>query len=132
MPGIAGIIDKTFNDECERPVKCMTSSMQYEFFYKSGTYCAREMGIYVGWVARENSFAAEQPFVNEREDIALLFSGECFVDSERRSALRQKGHQLGQKVASWPVHLYEEEGDHFFERLNGLFSGLLIDKRQKR
>ena len=30
------------------------------------------------------------------------------------------------------VHLYEEEGDKFLEKLNGLFSGLLIDKRQKR
>jgi len=59
----------------------------------------------------------------------LLFSGECFVDPETRTELRQKGHELGQAAGSWLVHLYEEEGDCFFEKLNGLFSGLLIDKR---
>jgi asparagine synthase (glutamine-hydrolysing) len=52
------------------------------------------------------------------------------VDPETRSGLRQKGHQLGRAAGDWLVHLYEEEGDRFFEKLNGLFSGLLIDTRQ--
>jgi asparagine synthase (glutamine-hydrolysing) len=60
----------------------------------------------------------------------LLFSGECFADAEMRTGLRQKGHELGQAADSWPVHFYEEEGYRFFEKLNGLFSGLLIDRRQ--
>jgi asparagine synthase (glutamine-hydrolysing) len=83
-------------------------------------------------VAHENSFGAEQPFFNERGDVVLLLSGECFVDQETRAGLRQKGHELGQAAGSWLVHLYEEEGDRFFEKLNGLFSGLLIDKRQAK
>ena len=104
--------------------------MEHESFYDSGMYSVPEMGIYAGWVAHENSFAAGQPFFNERRDVVLLFSGECFVDPETRTGLRQKGHELGQAAGSWLVHLYEEEGDRFFEKLNGLFSGLLIDKRQ--
>ena len=47
-------------------------------------------------------------------------------------SLRQKGHRLEKNKGDWLVHLYEEEGDLFFEKLNGLFSGLLIDKRQKK
>ena len=54
------------------------------------------------------------------------------MDPETRTGLRQKGHELGQTAGSWLVHLYEEEGDRFFEKLNGLFSGLLIDKRQAK
>jgi asparagine synthase (glutamine-hydrolysing) len=108
----------------------MASSMEHESFYDSGMYSVPEMGIYAAWVAHENSFGTGQPFFNEQRDIALLFSGECFVDSETRTGLRQKGHELGQAAGSWLVHLYEEEGDRFFEKLNGLFSGLLIDKRQ--
>jgi len=106
--------------------------MEYESFYDSGIYSVSEMGLYAGWVGREKSFAASQPFFNERKDIALLFSGECFVDPEMRIELRQKGHQFGQAVGSWLVHFYEEEGDRFFERLNGLFSGLLVDKQQSK
>jgi asparagine synthase (glutamine-hydrolysing) len=47
------------------------------------------------------------------------------------SGLRQRGHTFETSGANWLVHFYEEEGDRFFEKLNGLFSGLLIDKRRK-
>jgi asparagine synthase (glutamine-hydrolysing) len=104
--------------------------MEHESFFDSGLYCVPEMGIYAGWVAHENSLAAGQPFFNEQRDVVLLLSGECFVDREMRAYLRQKAHEPGRAVGSWLVHLYEEEGDRFFEKLNGLFSGLLIDKRQ--
>ena len=106
--------------------------MKHEPFYTSGMHSVLEMGIYAGWVAHENSFGASQPFFNERGDVVLLFSGECFVDPEKRTGLRQKGHQLEPAAGSWLVHLYEEEGDRFFEKLNGLFSGVLIDKRQSK
>jgi asparagine synthase (glutamine-hydrolysing) len=132
MPGIAGIITRGPDEECERLVKSMTSCMEYESFYDSGIYSVSEMGVYAGWVGREKSFAASQPFFNEKRDVVLLFSGECFVDEETRTDLRQKGHQLGQGAGSWLVHFYEEEGDRFFEKLNGLFSGLLIDKTQSK
>src|SRR5438874_4014313 len=129
MPGIVGIVSQRPSEECQSLVKSMASSMQYESFYKSGFYSVPETGIYAGWVAHENSLAAGQPFFNERSDVVLLFSGECFVDPETRTELRQKGHELRQAAGGWMVHLYEEEGDCFFEKLNGLFSGLLIDKR---
>jgi asparagine synthase (glutamine-hydrolysing) len=106
--------------------------MEHEPFYASGMYAAPEMGVYAGWVAHERSFAAGQVFFNERKDIALLFSGECFVDPGTGAELKRKGHELGEAAGSWLVHFYEEQGDRFFEKLNGLFTGLLIDKRQKK
>ena len=132
MPGIVGIISHRPPEECQDLVKSMVSSMEHEPFYASGMYAAPEMGVYGGWVAHERSFAAGQVFFNERKDIALLFSGECFVDPETRAELKGKGHELGKAAGSWLVHFYEEQGDQFFEKLNGLFTGLLIDKRQKK
>ena len=130
MPGIVGIVSQRPPEECQGLVKSMANIMEHESFYDSGIYSVPEMGIYAGWVAHENSFGSGQPFFNERRDVVLLFSGECFADRGTRSRLRQKGHQLGQTAGSWLVHLYEEEGDRFFEKVNGLFSGLLIDQRQ--
>jgi len=130
MPGIAGIISQRPSEECQDLVTSMARSMMHESFYASGTYSVPEMGVYGGWVAHQDSFAGEQILFNERRDITLLFSGECFVDPETRAGLSGKGHELGQAAGSWLVHFYEEEGDQFFEKLNGLFSGLLIDKRQ--
>ena len=130
MPGIVGIVSKRPSEECQSLVKSMLSSMAHESFYDSDICSVPEMGVYGGWVAREHSFAAGQPFFNEQRDVVLLFSGECFVDLETRTNLRQTGHELEPVAGSWLVHLYEEEGNRFFESLNGLFSGLLIDKRQ--
>ena len=130
MPGIVGMISNRPAHECGSLVKSMVASMEHEPFYTSGIYAVPEMGVYGGWVAHENSFAAAQVFFNEQKDIALIFSGECFMDSEARTRLKNKGHRLAKNDGDWLVYLYEEEGDQFFGKLNGLFSGLLIDKRQ--
>jgi asparagine synthase (glutamine-hydrolysing) len=129
MPGIAGIISDRSAVDCERLVRAMVSSMQHEDFYTSGVYSVSKLGVYAGWVAHAGSFSATQPFVNEMRDVALLFSGECFVDPEERRALTRNGNKLAGNAADWLVRTYEQEGDRFFEKLNGLFSGLLIDKR---
>jgi len=129
MPGIAGIISHKSVEECQRLVRAMVLSMEHEPFYTSGAYAAPELGVYVGWVAHENSFTAGQVFFNEQRDIALVLSGECLADREVRSALKRKGHGL-EDANNWLVHLYEEQGERCFEKLNGLFSGLLMDKRQ--
>ena len=130
MPGIVGIISQRPPEECQSLVKSMIHIMEHESFYDSGMYSVPKMGVYAGWVALEGSFAAGQPFFNEQRDVVLLFSGECFADRETRTGLSRDGHERRQATGSWLVHLYEKEGDRFFEKLNGLFSGLLIDRRQ--
>jgi asparagine synthase (glutamine-hydrolysing) len=131
MPGIAGMISRRPAVECEAIVKAMTQSMMHEEFYTPGFYSAPAMGIYAGWVVLENSFAAGQVFFNEQKDVALIFSGECFADREDLAQLESRGHDLGDERGDWLVHLYEEQGEQLFGKLNGLFSGLLIDKRKK-
>ena len=91
-----------------------------------------DLGIYTGWVAHENSFAGGQVFFSERKDIALIFSGECFADRDTDSKSTNNRPNLGEKKTDCLVRLYEEEGDRFFTKLNGLFSGLLIDKKRNR
>lgn len=133
MPGIAGIISRQkSSDECQRLVASMTQSMMHECFYTSGTQAFAEFGIFAGWVAHAGAMAAGQVFWNERRDVALLFAGECFADVATRTELARKGHEIGTAAGGWLVHLYEETGESFFEGLNGLFSGLLVDLRSKR
>lgn len=119
MPGIAGIISRQPAATSERIAKTMLASMRHESFYTVGTFSAPELGVYAGWVAHENSFAAKQVFQNAAQDIALIFSGECFADMAERSG-------------GWMIQSYEQHGEKFFEKLNGLFSGLLVDQRRKK
>lgn len=130
MPGIVGIISQKPSDECQGLVRSMLGSMEHECFYRSGTHFVPELGIYGGWVALEGSFAATQVFVDQQEDVALLFAGECFPDAVSRTGRNDDAD--ARSGGDWLLRLYKEAGDRFFERLNGLFSGLLIDKRRRR
>lgn len=132
MPGIAGIISRRPPEECQRLAQAMIATMEHEPFYVSGEYADARTGLHAGWVAHESLFAANQPFLNEHEDIVLLLAGECFLDHQVGDELRQNGHNIGANKASWLVHLYEEQGEQFFGNLNGLFSGLLVDGRKRR
>jgi asparagine synthase (glutamine-hydrolysing) len=132
MPGIAGIISRKPAAENARLVKTMVAAMRHESFYATGNFAAPELGLCAGWIAHENSFAAKQVFCNEQKDITLVFSGECFVDAETKNQLKQNGHNFSETGGDYLVHLYEDEGEKFFEKLNGLFSGLLIDRRQNK
>jgi asparagine synthase (glutamine-hydrolysing) len=108
----------------------MVRSMEHESFYQSGTYFVPEMGIYAGWVALASSFASGQPIVHRQEDVALIFAGECFRDPQ--SPVLQSDDSRAGYDADWLVSLYEKEGAQFVEKLNGLFSGLLIDKGRRQ
>ena len=132
MPGIVGMISQKPPEGCQSLVLSMLRSMTHDSFCTSGTFCVPDMGVYAGWVTHEGSFAAGQVLYNETRDVALIFSGECFAESDTRTELRRRGHAVGPAAADWLIHLYEEEGDAFFEKLNGLFSGLLIDRRCNR
>jgi asparagine synthase (glutamine-hydrolysing) len=132
MPGIVGIITRRPASEIEPAVRAMTACLRHESFHQTGRFAAPELNVYAGWIAHENSFAAGQVFENEQRDVALLFSGECYADPSERERLRQNGHVFARTGGDWLVHAYEEQGEKFFACLNGLFSGLLIDRRQRR
>ena len=101
MPGIVGIISRQPPEECESQVRLMIASMLHEPFYQCGTHIAPEMGIYAGWVAHENSFPANQVFLSEDGNLALLFSGECFLDSETEALLRRRGRTIDRNNGAW-------------------------------
>jgi asparagine synthase (glutamine-hydrolysing) len=132
MPGIAGVISRQSAAESTRIVKTMIASMRHENFYVTGNFAAPELGVHAGWTALEGSFASGQVFQNEQKNVSLIFSGECFISAEAKKQLQQNGHSFSGKGGDCLVHLYEEQGDAFFEKLNGLFSGLLIDQQRKK
>ncbi|PYT90441.1 MAG: hypothetical protein DMG36_20685 [Acidobacteria bacterium] len=130
MPGIVGIITNRPSASAECELQKMIETLRHESFYKSGTWIDAEQGIYVGWVAREGSFADGMPVHNERADVTLTFSGEEFPDPGLITALRARGHDVNRHAASYLVHRYEEEED-FPKALNGRFHGLVADRRSK-
>jgi asparagine synthase (glutamine-hydrolysing) len=127
MPGIAGIITKKPGKWAELQVRQMVGSQQHESFYTSGVWNDKDLGIYVGWTALENSFADGMPLTNERGDVSLIFSGEEYPEPGTAERLRHQGHSLNSDDSSYLVHLFEDD-PHFVVKLNGMFHGLLVDR----
>lgn len=133
MPGIVGMILKGPGDrEAKTGIDLMVKSMLHEKSYSSGIYRDEQRGLAVGWVCHKDSFSDCLPIWNENKDVCLIFHGEDFLDEAEVMQLRSAGHAFNSGDASYLVHLYEERGDGFLKKLNGCFSGLLIDQRRKR
>lgn len=107
----------------------MVAALHGEDFYATGTLIDDSLGVYVGWSARNGSFAHEMPVQNENGDVVLIFSGEEFPEPDIRSRLASRGHLLSSPRAEYLVHLYEDDPS-FPASLNGRFHGLLIDRRR--
>lgn len=133
MPGILGIIGSTKNKKYPSELNEMVKCMVYESFYTSGKYMNEHMGVFVGWINHKDSFSDCLPIWNESRDICLIFSGEEFQEPAEINSLQHKGHSfIDSTTASYIVHLYEEMGYRFLEKLNGSFSGLLCDLREQK
>ena len=70
--------------------------MQHHADSSSGTVFAPEMGVYGGWVAHADSYAARQSAPSREGAVRLLFSGEC----------------IGRRHAGWRFAMprYEAQG----------------------
>ena len=131
MPGIVGLITNRPRQDAEHQLLRMLTSLQHEAFYNSGTWINEELGVYVGWVARNGSFSDGMPICNERKDVAVVFAGEDYQEAEVAADLKKRGHELCGNNASYLPHLYEEDRDGFFARLNGRFHGLIVDRTRQ-
>jgi len=129
MPGIVGIISQRPSKHYSALVESMVKCLIHEPFYTDGTYVNEELGLWSGWACHQGAFGDCLPVWNEKKDICLLFSGEDFTDQADIDALRMRGHKFGSGDASYLVHLCEEMGCAFLEKLNGWFGGVLVDLR---
>src|ERR1700733_5720665 len=69
------------------------------------------------------------PLVNERADVSLIFSGEEYPDPNAVRQLKDRGHSFAAAGSAYLVHAYEEDGN-FPANLNGMFHGLVADRRR--
>jgi asparagine synthase (glutamine-hydrolysing) len=98
-------------------VVSMIESMRHEKFYTSGTRCFPEIGVYCGWIAQQGSFAEAASAHAEGADVQLILAGECLRYGDTVS------------VDYEFVHKYRGDPHAFVSKINGLFSGLLVDRR---
>jgi asparagine synthase (glutamine-hydrolysing) len=105
----------------------MVDALHHEPFYVTGTWTDEALGVYVGWVARKDSFCDGMPLSTEGGDVVLVFSGEDFPEPGTARRLKERGHRVEAEGPSYLVHLYEEDAA-FPAGLNGRFHGVVTDR----
>src|SRR3989442_6683757 len=77
--------------------------------------------------------AGHQPICDEGEQIWVTFNGEIFNFQNERSDLESRGHDFKTNCDTEVlVHLYEEFGPSFVNRLNGMFAFALWDSGSRQ
>jgi len=132
MPGLTGIISNRLNPGNRVELDAMVRCLLHEPFYKSGTFVSEELGVAVGWVSHTGLFSDCMPVWNEEKNVCLILTGEDYQDRSAIDRLRSEGHQFNGQKPSYIVHLYDDLDLKFLERMNGWFSGLIIDLRKQQ
>jgi asparagine synthase (glutamine-hydrolysing) len=95
----------------------MTGPMLHEDFYSSGDYVNSELRLFVGFVSAEPSRPSKLTW-DDSGKIGCFISGEAITSS----AEAERGL----------LNLYGKLGLDALERLNGCFSGILVDLRDRQ
>lgn len=132
MPGISGFITTKVKGNEENLLQVMQYALLHESSYTQGKYEDFKIGFFGVFSAIKCSFADCMPIYNERKDVVMFLTGECYDDQEVILSPRNNGHQFRPGNASYLVHRYEEMGESLFKELNGWFHGIILDHRQNK
>lgn len=125
--GFTGISDKT-------SIKRMADSIIHRGPDEDGFYFDGKINLGIRRLSIIDLKTGKQPVHNEDKSIWTVFNGEIYNFQELRVDLEKKGHLFYTDHSDTEVivHMYEEYGDDFVNRLNGMFAIAIWDKNEER
>jgi len=134
MCGIAGILSTTRGRPPARgELEEMIAQLGHRGPDGTGFYCAESAGLAHARLSIIDVVTGDQPIHNEDKSVWTVFNGEIFNYIELRAELEAAGHRFyTHSDTEVIVHLYEELGERFVDRLNGQFAIAIWDTRAQR
>jgi len=124
--GTAGFEDKAL-------LKKMCDIVAYRGPDDKGYFTDTDIGLGNRRLSIIDIEGGHQPIHNEDESMWVVCNGEIYNYKELRKNLERGGHHLyTNSDTEVIVHLYEEEGDNFLKKLNGMFGLAVWDGNKKR
>lgn len=133
MCGIAGYVDlKGAGRVEERILQRMADALIHRGPDSRGYFVDSNAGIATRRLRIIDLETGDQPLFNEDRSLVLSCNGEIFNYRELKSDLEKKGHSFRTKTdVEVLVHLYEEEGVGFLNKLNAQFAFAIYDRNQR-
>jgi asparagine synthase (glutamine-hydrolysing) len=121
MCGFVGIINKNGNNINSEVLRKMASTIHHRGPDEEGMFIRSNCGFYHKRLSIIDLHTGQQPMTYN--NFTIVFNGEIYNYIELRKELLLKGHKF-KTISDTEVilHLYEEYGESFVNRLNGMFA----------
>jgi asparagine synthase (glutamine-hydrolysing) len=132
MCGFTGFIDTRGEQRLnEEALRRMTDTLFHRGPDSSGYFVDRNIALGFRRLSIIDLESGDQPIFNEDHSIVLMCNGEIYNYRELRQTLIDKGHPFRTSCdVEVLLHLYEEEGIEFLNKLNGQFSFVIFDRKK--
>lgn len=133
MCGICGYFDlKKEKSPDQKILEAMANKIIHRGPDSSGYFLDNYGGMGFRRLSLIDLQGGEQPLYNEDKSIVLVCNGEIFNYLELRDDLQKKGHKFRTHTdVEVLIHLYEEYGCDFLNKLNGQFAFALYDIKEQ-
>ncbi|MCP3966133.1 MAG: asparagine synthase (glutamine-hydrolyzing) [Lentisphaerae bacterium] len=133
MCGIAGIVNQGNLPDSEKLIHLMTDAIAHRGPDDDGFLCDEKVALGHRRLSIIDLENGHQPMSNEDGNVSIVFNGEIYNHTCFREELISKGHTLKTNCdTEILLHLYEEYGPNFLNRINGMFALCIYDKRHNR
>jgi asparagine synthase (glutamine-hydrolysing) len=126
MPGICGVVSTCSLPELAELLAEMMQQLKHQPWYVEQAHCDEAANLALGRVTLGFVNAAEQPAFSDDRSLLAVMEGEIYNYAEQRRALSAAGHVFhGDSHAELLLHGYQQEGQAFFRRLQGMFTAAI-------
>lgn len=133
MCGICGIINLNEKPVEGRTLIQMRDTVIHRGPDDAGIFIDNNVGLGHRRLSIIDIEGSHQPMSNEDGTVWITYNGEIYNYKELREFLIKKGHKFKTKGDTEVlIHLYEEYGENMVEKLNGMFSFAVWDKKRER
>ncbi|MEA2134183.1 MAG: hypothetical protein QOC68_2092, partial [Solirubrobacteraceae bacterium] len=134
MCGICGIVRTDGRAVDPQVLGAMSATLVHRGPDSGGEVIDREAGLAARRLAIIDLEGGDQPIAGEDGRVVVVQNGEIYNHAELRAELERAGHVFRTPHSDTEVlvHLYEEHGPRFAERLRGMFAVAVWDGERRR
>ena len=133
MCGICGLVADGGGPDREA-LEAMTGTLVHRGPDSAGMVVNGPVGLAARRLSIIDLETGDQPIPNEDRSVHVVQNGEIYNHAQLRAELEAQGHRMRTDHSDTEVlvHLYEQHGPGFAERLRGMFAVAIWDTREQR